>query len=835
MTGQAMNPPLISVIVRSMGRPELADTLASIAAQDYPNIEVVVVDATGGSHPPLPDIAWPPGHAVRMVGGHRRLPRPMACNTGLEAANGTWFAFLDDDDTYRPGHLSKLARALEGHPEAVVAYARAERIDADGKVLDFIGSPFIRAMYYHGVLFLWQTALIATRVRDQGCRFDEALDICEDLDFMMQVSDHGEFIYIPEVIFGFRQDTGTSGTGRGQNWDGGRTLYFRALLQAKWAGIAERYRAEQMARLGQCLIPYYRGDIARATVLIEAVRQEHPDDTYVIATLARMRLDVGAVDEALDLARRAVEDNPNEPEFRAIIIMALDRAGELDELRRHARFLLAYPNYAQFARQTLERVSDGADIGPGKRDDADAQDAAEPPRFPDGAADPAPIIGQAVALFRYGAGLSAKQLLDEVDAKLVRTPAAAIASASIATALVDHAMAFAFLDQALRLAQHKATLQRVYECTERIFLTRTLTSLATQADAILARLRAARGTGGHAPLETMHIVGDLRPRDGVESSAMRLCRLLSERRTIIPWALVAPEATGDSGDAGRIQSEARVIDLATGSIPAGGGVAIIGALQFASTWVPGLERVERIVIVIDNLDVAEMKAWVALLVHIGGLDPIPEVRVVYASRYLRDRIGVEGGVLALAAMLPVLPRQDKEQPSANGLVLGRLCVDGNEALHPQEAELARRLVAAGYGYRMMDGTPVARCHQGSAWPAGMTLYAPGAMPAGTFLQGLDVYIHWAHPGQPLQRDDDIVLAMAASLPVIQVGADNNLAEWVEHGVTGYVVDGEDEALRHAQELAADHEARLAMGRAARAKVMALRDTLLADLEKTFIL
>jgi hypothetical protein len=39
--------PLVSVIVRTTGRPELAEALASIAAQSYRNIEVVVVNAGG--------------------------------------------------------------------------------------------------------------------------------------------------------------------------------------------------------------------------------------------------------------------------------------------------------------------------------------------------------------------------------------------------------------------------------------------------------------------------------------------------------------------------------------------------------------------------------------------------------------------------------------------------------------------------------------------------------------------------------------------------------------------------------------------------------------------
>jgi hypothetical protein len=39
--------PLVSVIIRTMQRPELAGALNSVACQSYRNIEVILVDAKG--------------------------------------------------------------------------------------------------------------------------------------------------------------------------------------------------------------------------------------------------------------------------------------------------------------------------------------------------------------------------------------------------------------------------------------------------------------------------------------------------------------------------------------------------------------------------------------------------------------------------------------------------------------------------------------------------------------------------------------------------------------------------------------------------------------------
>src|SRR6476659_1759182 len=116
--------PLVSVIVRSVGRLSLETALASIALQDNCRIEVLVVAASGGEHPSVPTRAGP--HLVRLVASAVPLTRPIAANAGLDAASGDWITFLDDDDRLLPGHISGLVQAAERHSAKVVhSFARA--------------------------------------------------------------------------------------------------------------------------------------------------------------------------------------------------------------------------------------------------------------------------------------------------------------------------------------------------------------------------------------------------------------------------------------------------------------------------------------------------------------------------------------------------------------------------------------------------------------------------------------------------------------------------------------------------------------------------------------
>ena len=79
-------PPLISVLIRSMNRPSLAATLESVARQQWPNLEIVIVAACGAAHPEPPAQAGK--HPVRLVRSERPLRRSEAANVGLDAAQG---------------------------------------------------------------------------------------------------------------------------------------------------------------------------------------------------------------------------------------------------------------------------------------------------------------------------------------------------------------------------------------------------------------------------------------------------------------------------------------------------------------------------------------------------------------------------------------------------------------------------------------------------------------------------------------------------------------------------------------------------------------------------
>jgi LmbE family N-acetylglucosaminyl deacetylase len=211
--------PLVSVLVRSMDRPQLAQALAAVAAQTWSNLELVVLNASGRPHSPL--LARPAGMPVRLVqpgldegGAARACERAAAANLALQAARGDYALVLDDDDLIDPPPLERLVAALQAQPRAVAAYSGVRVLGAGGDFLRDYDLPWA-PQRLAGINFLPIQAVLfrVAAVRAAALRFDETLPVLEDWDFWRRLAAQGPFVHCPGISAVYRQGHGDSGVG----------------------------------------------------------------------------------------------------------------------------------------------------------------------------------------------------------------------------------------------------------------------------------------------------------------------------------------------------------------------------------------------------------------------------------------------------------------------------------------------------------------------------------------------------------------------------------------------------------------------------------------------
>jgi len=351
--GADSDRPLVSVVVRSMDPPTLPRALDSIAGQDYAPIEVVLVAACGAVHRPVDASRYP--FRLTFVASDERLPRPRAANAGLAASGGELITFLDHDDEFLPGHVSGLAAALAANRDAGAAYCRFEVYEA-GALFVTVGHPFDRLAlheksYIHHSAFLFRRELVAA-----GASYDEALDIHDDWDFVLQLSERTRFVFVDQTTFRWHSDIGTSGGGGVGNFDGEKYATQRAYVRDKWAEVfaahVERYNAN--VELGMAAMR--AGALDEAGRRLDAALADVANDADLLsarAMLAYQRRDYAA---ACDYVARALAERDADARLWFNGGLACAAAGRAAAARAaFERVLALEPGHAG-ATQWLARV-----------------------------------------------------------------------------------------------------------------------------------------------------------------------------------------------------------------------------------------------------------------------------------------------------------------------------------------------------------------------------------------------------------------------------------------------------------------------------------------------
>jgi glycosyltransferase involved in cell wall biosynthesis len=191
------NAPLISVLVCTYNRPRLLErALASVLRQDYPNLEILVVD--DGSVPAV-EIPAPAGDRIRLIRTEHRGVGVARCE-GFNAARGEFIAYCDDDDEWRPNHLSTLLEYLREHPGVDLVYGDSEWAQEGA-------APAVAySIDYDMTQLSWSNYIFASDVlhRSQAAReaggFDPSLQAYEDWDLWLRISRRHLLRHLPVVL-----------------------------------------------------------------------------------------------------------------------------------------------------------------------------------------------------------------------------------------------------------------------------------------------------------------------------------------------------------------------------------------------------------------------------------------------------------------------------------------------------------------------------------------------------------------------------------------------------------------------------------------------------------
>jgi hypothetical protein len=168
-------PPLTVVIPVYNGAPFLVRAVRCVLMQEYPGVEIIVIDDGSGD-----DLET----AVRDLPVDVRLFRQdnggaaSARNRGIRNASGEVIAFLDVDDLWPAHNLINLVDVLAAHPDADVVHGRAQvtRFTTYEEEGEYVGTPSEAFPYYIGAGVYRRQAFERVGFFDSDLKFGEDTD-----------------------------------------------------------------------------------------------------------------------------------------------------------------------------------------------------------------------------------------------------------------------------------------------------------------------------------------------------------------------------------------------------------------------------------------------------------------------------------------------------------------------------------------------------------------------------------------------------------------------------------------------------------------------------------
>ena len=182
------------------------DTLASIRAQDHPDIEHIIVD--GGSTDATLDIVDDFPHVAKLISGKDDGIYD-AMNKGISVATGQVIGILNSDDIYTDTTVLSAIAAAFADPAIMTAYADLQYVhfdDLNRVIRTWITGPLRKKSFYYGWMPPHPTFFVRREVYDRAGLFNTELRSAADYEIMLRfLVKHGlTSRYIPRVIVKMR-------------------------------------------------------------------------------------------------------------------------------------------------------------------------------------------------------------------------------------------------------------------------------------------------------------------------------------------------------------------------------------------------------------------------------------------------------------------------------------------------------------------------------------------------------------------------------------------------------------------------------------------------------
>ena len=254
MVEDNLNLPLITVAICCYnGGRYLERTINSVLAQDYLNVELVVVD--DGSSDDTRKIIERFASRNKSIRAFFRNNHglPVSRNFAFSQAKGKWIAIIDQDDLYYPTRLSRQVEIAQRHPTAGFVFCNVHHIDESDQVIgDYLSvytlpDSFIpkgdagNLLLRLGCFSASVSCLIKRETVQSVGAFSESFPYACDYDFFIRAGFGVDFAYTSDCLAAWRRHSEQATSTYRK-----RDLEIRSVLWCHWHGDKVSRRTKLM-------------------------------------------------------------------------------------------------------------------------------------------------------------------------------------------------------------------------------------------------------------------------------------------------------------------------------------------------------------------------------------------------------------------------------------------------------------------------------------------------------------------------------------------------------------------------------------------------------------
>ena len=210
--------PLVTIITPSYNQDKyLEATIQSVLGQDYPHIEYFIVD--GGSTDGSLDIIKKYTDKISWWVSEKDNGQADAINKGMRRASGDIIAWMNSDDLYLKGAVSRAVEAIEKKPDCGFVFSNVLCIDADTNITNTMRYGNWGVADLASFKIIGQPGVFMNRnILDETGLLDETYNLLLDPHLWLRIASKSDIFYVDDFWAAARYHSEAKNTAQGPNY-----------------------------------------------------------------------------------------------------------------------------------------------------------------------------------------------------------------------------------------------------------------------------------------------------------------------------------------------------------------------------------------------------------------------------------------------------------------------------------------------------------------------------------------------------------------------------------------------------------------------------------------